>query len=453
MKQPIVMPATFPVTCHTNHVGVGTTFVAICGYAENGVAYIREAIEKGAHSIVINKNVVFDNALHNYVVDHHVTVVRCDDPRQALADLSAQAAGYPAQKLHIIGITGTKGKTTTSFLLAHILRTAHYKVALISSAGNTIDGVTFSAPLTTPQPDYLHQFLKLCVERGVTHVVMEVAAQALTLHRVKGIAFDGIIFTNFSHEHLEFYATLDDYFAAKCSIFEMAKKNAPVLINGDDEYAQNVSQLLHNKNVMRYSYMQSPYECATLFGRYNDYNIVAATSMAHTLGVSNEWFATAIKTFPGVPGRLQRTQLPNGSCAYIDYAHNPSSFTAVLSTLRQLTDHLIVVFGAGGGKDKFKRPIMGNLASQYADFVVLTSDNPRLEHLEDIIADIQVGIHVEHQHKVTVVLDRKAAIEHAYAQSRNGSIIAILGKGPDEYQIIGKEKHFFSEQNILQQLS
>jgi UDP-N-acetylmuramyl-tripeptide synthetase len=301
--------------------------------------------------------------------------------------------------------------------------------------------------------------------------------QALTLHRVHGIQFDGIIFTNFSHEHLEFYATLDDYFAAKCQIFSMAKETACILINIDDERVKYLSNSYQN-SIKTYSFidktatyvgtykdhMQSAIvliqtehneivlTCPTLFGLYNGYNIVAATTMALQCGIKKETIVHAIKTFSGVTGRLQRIILPNGAYAFIDYAHNPSSFHAILSTLRPLTNNLIVIFGAGGGKDKHKRPIMGFIACMFADTVILTSDNPRLENLDDIIQDICTGITMHDQHKVVIQKDRTKAIQDAYTYSLKDSIIALLGKGPDEYQIIGLEKHFFSEKSILQQL-
>ena len=192
------LPDIFPVTCHTDFVGQNSCFVAIEGYVENGITYIKTAIEKGARTIVVHHTVLLDDELSAFITEHNVIVKRVDNTRKALADLSAQAAGFPAKKLKIIGITGTKGKTTTSFLLEHILQSAGYKTALISSAQNRICGHNFSAPLTTPQPDYLQQFLKQCVDSDVDYVVMEVAAQALTLHRVEGITFFGLIFTNFS---------------------------------------------------------------------------------------------------------------------------------------------------------------------------------------------------------------------------------------------------------------
>ncbi len=474
------IPSIFPVTCHTDFVGQNSCFVAIEGYSDNGIKYIKQAIEKGARTIVVHLSVVLDDELCAFIKTHNVVVERVDNTRKALANLSAQAAGFPAQKLKIIGITGTKGKTTTSFLLEHILSFAGYKTALISSAQNRICGNDFPAPLTTPQPDYLQQFLKMCVDEHVDYVVMEVAAQALTLHRVEGITFCGVIFTNFSHEHLEFYPTLDDYFKAKSLIFNMVAQDAPMLINADDEHGQQLlmqyqescsygfdcvvddedwyhGRFLSEPTHMIELYIEDQEEgddftCPILFGAYNAYNVLAAVSMAQELDVHPAIIKRALQTFPGVPGRLQEHLLPNGARCFIDYAHNPKSFKAVLSTLRGLTEQLIVVFGAGGGRDKSKRPMMGNIASQIADIVVITSDNPRLEDPIAIAQDITCGIAEESRHKIVQELDRKRAIELAYQLSDNGSIIVLLGKGPDEYQIVGTTKHYFSERQIVEQL-
>ena len=478
MNSSIVMPRIFPVTCHTDFVGQGSCFVAIEGYADNGLNYIKQAINNGARTIVVHHDTLLDDDLRSFIAEQGVVVERVDNTRKKLATLSAQAAGVPAKKLKIIGITGTKGKTTTSFLLEHMLHAAGYKTALISSAKNRICGNAFPAPLTTPQPDYLQQFLKLCVDNDVDYVVMEVAAQALTLHRVEGIVFCGIIFTNFSHEHLEFYPTLEDYFCAKRLIFSMAADNAPLLVNGDDERgAQLLTQYQSarhygfgdiNSHGYKASLVTDPtaiisihvenqgisnnFMCPALFGAYNAYNVLAAVGMALALNVDCIVIQQALQTFAGVPGRLQEHLLPNGARSFIDYAHNPESFKAVLSTLRALTPQLIVIFGAGGGRDKSKRPMMGVIAAEIADIVVVTSDNPRLENPATIADDIIQGVPSSYSYKIVQELDRKKAIELAYHLSDHGSIIALLGKGPDEYQIIGTTKNYFSEQNILEQL-
>lgn len=457
-----MMPKKFPVTCHTDYVQPGSTFVAIAGMSVDGVAYIPQAIKNGASVIVLAEDAQVSVDTWRLMRDAGVEVQRVPDTRKALAVLSAQAAGYPARQLKIIGVTGTKGKTTTTFLLAHVLQGAGKKVGLVSTVHNRIMDTIFPPALTTPQPDYLQQFLRCCVDAQVEYVVMEVAAQALSLHRVHDILFDGVIFTNFSHEHLEFYPTIDAYFAAKCLIFDQVKNGAPVLINMDDALSVPLIQNqykgfgFHGSTVIK---TEQPctimcddviIACPVLLGSFNCYNILGAARMALALGIRQQDVVSSLAYFSGVPGRLQQFSMPNGARCIIDYAHNPSSYEAVLSMLRAQTDDLIVVFGAGGQRDPHKRPIMGKIASTFADTVILTSDNPRTEDPLKIMEDIAAGI--EHKYKVIYEVDRQNAINLAYKKSRAGSIIAILGKGTDEYQIVGSQKKYFSERQIIQAL-
>lgn len=471
------IPTIYPVACHTDHVGAGTTFVAIKGDRLNGADYILAALEKGATHIVVHQ----DQELSSQVL-HAITAAGCKlthvaDTRLALAQLSAQALNHPARQLKIIGVTGTKGKTSTTYLLEHILKTAGYKTALMTTVKNSIMGTDFSTNLTTQQPDYIHVFLDQCVQAGVEYVVMEVAAQALTLHRVAGIQFDGIVFTNFSHEHLEFYPDLETYFAAKCELFALRKPGAPTIINGDDEYvgalrtrfdgcstvstrdpyAHYFARIQHEVTQHVAGEIVSgghtvAFECPALFGAFNAYNILAAASMALALSCKPQAVSKALKTFSGVPGRLERYYMPNGAQCIIDYAHNPESYRQLLGALRPMTNKLIVVFGAGGNRDKSKRPLMGSIAAHIADEVIITSDNPRFEKPEDILADIVAGIAEAEGPKLTCELDREKAIRMAYERSGTGAFVVILGKGPDEYQMIGDVKHPFSEKGIIKTL-
>lgn len=463
------LPAWYPVTCHTDRVGAGSTFVAIKGFNKDGAQFINEAIARGATRIIVGSN-------DQVKVPSTVTFERVENPRKALAQESARAADYPARKLTIIGVTGTKGKTTTSFLLSHLLEQGGYKTALISTIKNRINGQDFAAPLTTPQPDYLHQFLKLCVESGVTHVVMEVAAQALSLHRVDEIFFEGIIFTNFSREHLEFYQSLDDYFAAKKLLFNHRKSHGVALINADDDsfarlkrdYGDVFTFGLVNPADVTATHLETrgrvqmavigcgekfSITCSSLAGRYNTYNILAASGMAYRMGVSNEAITFGLASFPSVPGRFEQYETPKKVRFVIDYAHNPSSFEQLFSELRVQTDQLILVFGAGGDRDAGKRPIMGKIATDYADLVILTTDNPRSEDPNTIITDIMAGILPGLHHKVIVELDREKAIQIAYSKATPGALIGLLGKGPDEYQIVGSVKTPFSEKSIIARLA
>lgn len=465
LKNNNILPEIYPVACHTDHVGPDTIFVAISGMKQDGINYIPLALEKGARKIVVQKSVIISEPIMQLLYAYNAELVYVENARKALAELSAQAIGYPAKKLKIIGITGTKGKTTTTFLLEHILRNAGKKTAMLSTVYNKIGDAVVATKLTTQQPDYLHIFFDACVKRDVEYVIMEVAAQAFSLYRVYGLHFDAAIFTNFSQEHGEFYATIEDYFAAKMQIVDHMKAGAPLLVNADDEKVTNGAKVYGNaylfspleflKRSINHSSDQNinfSYRCPTLLGKFNQYNVAAAAMCAELLHIESVQIQKALENFPGVPGRLEKYSLPNGALGVIDYAHNPSSFEAVLSELRTLTDHLIVIFGCGGERDSSKRPLMGGIASSIADRVILTADNPRSESLSVINQHILAGVAFVHTNKVEIEDDRQRAIQKAYAQSRAGSIIVLLGKGPDEYQIIQGVTYPLSEKEILKSL-
>lgn len=471
------IPDTFPVTCHSKHVGPGSVFVAIKGIKEDGVNYIPEAIERGASEIVLAEGAEVPQAIAELLVSSDVIITRTSNPRLCLALRSASAADYPAHKLRIIGITGTKGKTTTAYLLEHILKQAGYKTALLTTVVNRINERLIPTQLTTPQPDYLHQFLKLCVDETIDYVVMEVSAQALTFNRIDGILFDGVVFTNFEQDHLDYYKTMENYFQAKCQIFSYRKHGALACLNTDDpwlttlvsSYANVCSFGVSRPNVhvcakligeqrdaVRFTLEmgdnQAHIECPALMGRYNVYNCLASTAMALQIGIDLQVIITSLKTFTKVPGRFERYVLPNGAIGLVDYAHNPSSCEAVLSLLNSLTDHLIVVLGAGGDRDRSKRPMMGAIAARYGHIFVLTSDNPRSENPETIADDIMKGIAPDLQGKVVRELDRTLAIYKAYSLSRPGSIIAVLGRGHEEFLTMATGKQRLVDAEVVQSL-
>ncbi len=467
------MPGIFPVTCHTDHVGPGSIFVAIKGFATDGTRYIDKALEQGATTIVVEDTGSFDAATWQSIYRQRCMVQRVADARLALAQLSAKAAGYPAKKLKIIGVTGTKGKTTTVNLIFHMLQTAGISSAMISSVGNAINDHTLKPSLTTPQPDYLHQFLKVCVDNHVEWVVIEVAAHAITLHRIEGIMFDAVIITNIAREHLEFYSSVDEYAATKLKLLSYRKKHAIAWFNKDDERlaaisAQNVhyfslEQAAEIKGTMtddmagvtctiEMHQKQFVMNCPTLMGTYNATNILAACAAGQSVGIAPTFMKKSHASFTGIPGRLETYQLSNGATAIIDCAHNPLSYQALFSTLRVRTKDLMVVFGAGGDRDQGRRPQMGAIVAHYADHIFITTDNPRSEDPTKIVDDIMAGIPHELRHKVTIEPDRERAIWRAYERSQQGSIIALIGKGQDEYQIIGTQKIPFNERAIIQAL-
>ena len=476
MSKSINLANIWPVSCHTDYIGKNSTFVAIKGQKHDGIQFIPFALQKGAKTIIAEYTADIPQEIVEAIQAADAQLEFVPDARRALALRAAKAWGNPAHKLKIIGITGTKGKTTSSWLLHHLLQSAGKKTALLSTAGNKIGDQHFETQLTTQHPDYLHAFFYTCVNAGIEYVVLEVAAQALSLHRVAGLEFDGIIFTNFAQAHGEFYASEQEYLAAKLLLFDMCKFQSPMIINADDltggqlivRYPNAISFAIENpskvkglvissnaqgiKGIISCNEREISFTCSALIGTFNMYNILGACSLALELGTEPAILAAALATFTGVPGRLERLDLPNGAVSFIDYAHNPLSFACVLPLLRSLTDHLIVVAGAGGDRDKAMRPVMGQLMAQFADQILLTTDNPRSENPADIIQAIRAGVPSEYALKVMCELDRQKAIELAYQASKPGTIIALLGKGPDEYQIFGTEKIYFSERAILKNL-
>lgn len=474
----------FPVTSHTDHVGQGSTFVAVQGMHEDGIKYIPGALERGATTIVADQTAAIPASTLALIQNKGAQLKFVPNPRRELSKLSAAAYNYPARKLKIIAVTGTKGKTTSTFLIEHIFRTAGYKTALLSSVRNIINGTIYPTHLTTQQPDYLHMFFNTCVKQGVEYVIMEVSAQAIALNRVYGLEWEALLWTNFSFEHGEFYpnskgnveAGENDYFLDKVAILKQTRVNAPVVLNADDScyaaiqkyradaYSFSFSQqtpfqahLIKDSKAgielsVNYNGNKNTYACPTLLGNYNAYNCAGAISLALACNISPSIIAQALNSFTSVPGRLERYILPNGALCIIDLANSPAAFTALLPTLKTMSDHLIVVFGCGGDRDASRRPIMGQVATEYASQVILTTDNPRSENPQDIVAQIMKGISVAKQAHVICELDRAKAIHMAYQLSTPQSIIALLGKGAEQYQLTQGIKHYFSEREIVQAL-
>lgn len=474
----------FPVTCSTQNIAPEGTYVAIRGHSIDGHHFIPKAIERGAKTIVVDKkaNMQKLQQAHPSIIFEQVA-----NTRQELALRSAQALKNPAEKLTIIGITGTKGKSTCTFLTHHLLSQSGYKAALLSGIYNKILDEQEASRLTTESADYLHMFFAECVKQGLTHVVMEVSSHALSLYRTYGITFAAVGFTNLEREHLDYYPSMEKYFAAKCLLFKQVKAGGSIVINGDDAWGLQATQQLltddvsqkivsffqKNQNIipsfdpgsmnkiksfsiksnsldgLTLTLNNTSISCPQLFGEFNAYNITMAALLAQSVGITANAAAQAVATFSGTPGRLQLHTLRNGAKAFVDFAHNASGMKAVLKALRPLTHHLIVVFGCGGDRDKGKRPAMGALARQYADEIIVTDDNLRTEKSHVIIDDILTGI--SNHNNLTVLADRKKAIAHAVKCSTPGSVIALLGKGHEEYYLVGNKKIYFSDrEEILQ---
>lgn len=471
--------AIYRVCSHTDNVGSGSTYVAITGTKANGLDFIEQALQKGATRIVAPRIVTSrsseTDALSALCKRYNAELMLVDDARVALAELSAQAYGHPSRKLALLAVTGTDGKTTSCYLLYNILRHAGKKVALLSGVQHIIGDEIFEADLTTEKPDYLQHFFHLCVQQGIQYVVMEVAAQAFTFKRIIGLLFDGAVFTNLAHEHGESYSNLDGYFAAKLAILQQTKPDAPLVINIDSEWglkarqhctqaitsgfgvgadyqvtllqAGATRQLLELKVGEQWVQLTTP-----LIGEYNAKNIAGAAGLAHQLGAPEQAIIEGVATFAGASGRLERYQLANGALAIVDYAHTAQAYQAVLPVLKKHARKLFVVFGAAGGKDKAKRPMMGKLAVAYADMVVLTMDNPRQEDPTVIIQEIMADMTSYEKASVVKEVDRAQAIRIAYEYSKAGDIIAIFGKGLEQVQIIGSNRIPYSDVAVVRSL-
>jgi UDP-N-acetylmuramoyl-L-alanyl-D-glutamate--2,6-diaminopimelate ligase len=473
-----MMPLIFPVTSHTDRVGQGTTFVAVKGFSHDGASFIPVALEKGATTIVLEKE-SYSQEIRDLCQAKNARVCIVDHARKALAELSSQALDYPSHNLTIIGITGTKGKTSTAYLTFHMLKTFGYKTALLSTVYNIMhDQVVDESSRTTPESDYIQMFFALCIKQGVTHVVMEVSSHALALARVWGIDFSAIGFTNLGLDHLDFHKILDEYFATKMLLFDCVKPSGTIIINADNEWGVKAFAHALKKQLPVVTYgacqpVDSPSHMplhiiantcdglqirlgnrdirSSLLGSFNAYNISMASLLAHSVDVPYSVIQKSLDTFAGIPGRLQRHILKNGAHAFVDFAHNPIAMQEALTALRPHTGHLIVVFGCGGNKDASKRPVMGGIAAQFADVIIVTDDNPRFEDRMSIIDQILGGIPDNKKSLVTVQPDRDKAIALAASVSRNKSIIALLGKGHENHYLIqGQSFHFDDLEQIKQ---
>ncbi len=463
---------TLRVTQRSSYVGPGSVFFALQGLREHGALYIPEVVARGASEIVIDSDYAIAPDMLSLCQQNGVVITRVPHRyiREYLAERSAQAYGYPARSLCCIAVTGTKGKTTTTALIYHILAQAGIRVALLNSLEHRIDEYTCRATLTTEHADYIQGFLAYARDMGITHLVIEVAAQAVTLQRIHGITFALVAFLNFSQEHGEFYGTQEAYWNAKVALCSRLSAKGLIIVPGDDERFRSIRYMPGSTVVYREAYdtawpmgtLYDPwvscryediaYICPRLLGSYNSLNLLVAVMVARYIGIDVQVVMAALGSFPGVAGRMELYRLSRGVIACIDYAHNPASYEAVLQSLRSAAVHLSVVCGAGGDRDATRRSAMGAIAARYADRLFLTTDNPRSEDPVIIVYDMLAGVDTYKQEQVVIELDRALAIRRACQEAPQGGVVAILGKGPDEYQIIKGQVYPFSEKAILSQL-
>lgn len=469
------LPQSYPVTAHTDHVSIGGTFVAVSGHQIHGKNFIKQALDKGASCIVIETQDVTPEVT-SWCTEYGAQLVLVDNARQTLATLAAQALNYPAKKLKIIGITGTKGKTTTAYLVFHILRQAGYRVGLLGTINNHINDHVYHHPLTTPDSDYLHMFFAECVNQAIDIVVMEASSHAKALHRTDGIQFDALAFTNLGIDHLDFHKTMENYYQTKLSLVEQLKPDGLFVTNTNNEWgkralreatqyiaitpvgigssAENTIIITHQESptggvALTCSLFNIPIKVPALIGSFNEENVGIALALCMPYNISEKIIQQACFSFQAPPGRLEEYHLSNGARAFVDFAHVPMALEGVLQTLRPLTSHLIVLFGCGGNRDRTKRPLMGEIAARYADLVIISDDNPRSENRLTIINEIVAGIHVEAYDRLVIIPHRPEAVAYAVSKAQSHSIIALCGKGHEEYYLIDGTAHYWSDREAL----
>lgn len=470
----------------------GGLFAAFSGGKTDGHKYIQHAIEMGAAAVLAER----------YVDTGGIPLIIAHNSRSVLSALSSAFYGFPSEKLKLIGITGTNGKTTTAHIIEHILSTAGMKVGNIGTVNCHYGDRIIDTSMTTPEPPELHGFLAEMVENGVTHVVMEVSSHAIDLFRVKDCRFDVAVFTNLTQDHLDYHGTIDEYWECKEKFIRgvatgsWGKHRAMAVINCDDRRGEGLLNRLLNDihggasplistgtsmdfmirpgsiksdiNGLRGT-ITTPEETfpftSSLVGMHNLENILNSVGACIASGIPCETIKKGIETFSAVPGRLERVDDGSGRFVFVDYAHTPDALEKALHTLSAAKRRrLICVFGCGGDRDRTKRPVMGAISACIADISIVTSDNPRTEDPEKILDDIRSGLPEETaflgygdlgsaQKGVYIEKDRSKAIEAAVCASGPEDIILIAGKGHEDYQIIGKEKfHFDDREEALKAL-
>jgi UDP-N-acetylmuramoyl-L-alanyl-D-glutamate--2,6-diaminopimelate ligase len=454
----------------------GDCFIAIKGTASDGHSFIQSAINQGAKVVVLQDDKVLPDPLCMHA---GVIKVVVPDSRRALAIMSANYFDHPSKKLKFVGITGTNGKTTTSHLVKSILEAGGEKAGLVGTIEYKIGEQIIPATHTTPESLELNELFASMVENHCTSVSMEVSSHALDQSRVYGLDFDVAVFTNLTQDHLDYHITMENYFEAKKTLFTYLKPSGCAVINHDDRwgvqllasikarkisYGINLSADIFAKEVKlsingtTFVISNGQGECTVstpLIGTFNVYNVLAAYTTGMALGLSQEQILTGIRNLKNVRGRFERIISPAGWTAVIDYAHTPDALGNCLRTIHDVLPQknrgrIITVFGAGGDRDKTKRPIMGLIAGDYSDLVIVTSDNPRTEMPEIIIDDVMRGI-TRHA-SVLREVDRQTAIERAINCAQQGDVILIAGKGHEDYQVIGKEKKHFSDKEVVENL-
>ena len=435
----------------------GDIFVALEGSISDGHKYIKQAIENGAKGVLVSKKVE---------PEFPVEYILVKDLRKNLGKIASNFYGYPQKKLKIIGITGTNGKTTSTYLLESIL--GKEKVARIGTVEYKIGDEVIEAPNTTPESLDIVKMCKKAVEKGLEYLVMEVSSHALSLGRVDMLEFDVASFTNLTLDHLDYHENMDNYFQAKRKLFTMLKDSKKSSINIDDIYGDRlykefggysysltksadltgeIVEFHSDGQFVRLNLMGEMFEeKLAILGRYNLYNVLGVIGIALQLGIGKNIILEKLKDIKGAPGRFELVNCGQDYIVVVDYAHTGDALENILKSINELKKgRVITVFGCGGDRDATKRPIMGEIAQRLSDIAILTSDNPRTENPHLIIEDVKKGMNGDHY---LVEEDREQAIVKAIEIAQKNDIILIAGKGHETYQILGRKKNHFDDREI-----
>ncbi|MDR1259348.1 MAG: UDP-N-acetylmuramoyl-L-alanyl-D-glutamate--2,6-diaminopimelate ligase [Tannerellaceae bacterium] len=453
-------PEIINIQSDSRKIEKGTLFVAVRGTVVDGHAYIGNAIDSGAVAIVCEE-------IPESLSDKSIFVV-VKNSAESLGELMAVWYGYPSDKMILVGVTGTNGKTTIATLLYEMFRKLGHKAGLISTVCNYIDTEILPATHTTPGPIELQELLAMMVDAGCGYAFMEVSSHAIDQKRISGLSFDGGIFTNLTRDHLDYHKTVDNYLNAKKAFFDNLPAAAFALTNADD---RNGLVMLQNTKAKKFTYslrtqadfkgriLESHFEGTELtingrdiivrfVGRFNAYNILAVYGAMVALGKEPEEILVALSDLHPVSGRFETIPSPLGYTAIVDYAHTPDALVNVLSSIREVLGNngsIITIAGAGGNRDKGKRPIMAREAVRLSDKVILTSDNPRFEEPDDILNDMVAGLTPSEREQTVCIADRSQAIKTATMLAKKGDIILVAGKGHEDYQEIKGVKYPFDD--------
>jgi UDP-N-acetylmuramoyl-L-alanyl-D-glutamate--2,6-diaminopimelate ligase len=455
------------VTFDSRKVKKDSLFIATRGTASDGHHYIELAIESGAVAIVCEDL--------PETLKENVTYVKVLDSSASLGYIACNFYDNPSEKLKLVGITGTNGKTTTVTLLFNLFRGLGYNVGLLSTVENKINTTVIPSTHTTPDALALNELLSKMVEAGCQYAFMEVSSHAIVQHRITGLKFTGAAFSNITHDHLDYHKTFEEYIRAKKLFFDNLQDDAFALTNKDD---RNGMVMLQNTKAKKYSYglkSIADFKCRVvenhlnglllsidnqevwvkLIGSFNAYNVLVVYAVSQLLKQDRVQVLTTLSNLNSVEGRFQYIKSKTGIVAIVDYAHTPDALKNVLETIKDIrtgNEQVITLAGCGGDRDAAKRPIMAQIACEYSNKVILTSDNPRSENPEDILNQMQAGINPVDAKKTLRISDRKEAIRTAVAFAKEGDIILIAGKGHEKYQEIQGVKHPFDDFEIVKEI-